>query len=286
MKKFKFLDAVYYAIAARSESQADARRKAKDKGFIQARAARAFVIIQKIRDFKKHEKAEQKKRDCQRISPVVRGAVNGNPLSMQERRRFIRLQFCEAFFTKFPSFHDIKVSFSQDINFPSVSVYKTNLCRYSSRRTYNKIKYNFNIVLPKNYLYNEPRIIVHSGQAFWYVSKKIVKNCIAYKCITMNKTSFLPKYKYIVNRNGIFYTGKTLKDAVKRAFSSATLTLNSKISRSKYALITGACKPGIEKFCYDHNLENAKTVTVRELLSIMNGTEFGYEKFKNTIIGG
>ena len=163
MKKFKFLDAAYYAIASRSASQADARRKAKTLGLVQARAARAFAVIQKIRAFRKDARLEQTRRDCQRIPDVTRWAVNGNPLSMQERRRFIRLQFCGAFFTKFPSFHDINVSFS-DVQFPGISVKKENLGRYSTHCSYNKIKYTFDIVLPKKYLYDKPRIIEHSGQ--------------------------------------------------------------------------------------------------------------------------
>lgn len=285
MKKFKFLDAIYYAIAARSASQADARRMAKAQVLVQARAARAFVIIQKIRAFRKDARLEQTRRDCAAVPSVVRWSVKGNPVCMQERRKNVFQSFCNAFFVKYPSFYKINRKFSA-IDFPVISVEKENGGRYSSRRTYNKAIYKFNIMLPVKYIYSKPNILEFNENVYWYISKKVVKNCLAYKCLVMNKTSFLPEYKYIVNRNGIFYTGKTLKEAVKRAFSSATLTLNSRISRSKYAYITGACKAGIEKFCVSHGLEEVKTVTVRELLSIMDGTEFGYGKFKNAIVEG
>ena len=281
MKNFKFLSFECYAIAARSASQADAKRKAKNHGLVQAHAARAYVVLQKIHDFKKHVSMEQTRRDCRRIPDVVRWAVKGNPLSMQERRRFIRLQFCGAFFTRFPSFHDINVSFS-DVQFPGISVKKENLGRYSTHCSYNKIKYNFDIVLPKKYLYDSPHILEHSGQALWYVSKKIVKNCLAYKCLTMNKRDFSPRYVYIVKRNGATYMGKTLRDAMKRALNSVTLTFNSFISRSMYATITGACNTGIAQFCEMHNITK-KRIKVLELLEIMDGTEYGYHKFIGAI---
>lgn len=282
MKKFKFLDAVYYSIAARSVSQADAKRNAKAQCLVQAHAARAYVVLQKIRAFRKGARLEQTQRDCTAVPSVVRWSVKGNPISMQKRHIFISDKFRQAFFSKLPSFHDIKVSFSHDINFPSVSVYKTSLGRYSSRCAYNKIKYNFNIVLPKNYLYDKPRIIEHSGQTFWYVSKKLVKNCLAYKCLAMNKSDFSPRYVYVVERNGATYIGKTLRDAMKRALNSVTLTFKSFISRSMYATITGACGTGITQFCEKHNITKRR-IKVSELLEIMDGTEYGYQKFIGVI---
>lgn len=67
-----------------------------------------------------------------------------------------------------------------------------------------------------------------------------------------------------------------------RALNSVALAFNSFISRSMYATITGACNTGITQFCEKHNITKRR-IKVSELLEIMDGTEYGYQKFIGVI---
>jgi len=55
------------------------------------------------------------------------------------------------------------------------------------------------------------------------------------------------------------------------------LTLDTEITRTLYAKLTGACKAGIKEFCIKNGLENKKKMKLSELLPFIKN-EYGYEK--------
>jgi hypothetical protein len=93
------------------------------------------------------------------------------------------------------------------------------------------------------------------------------------------------KYYIVYDGSIAYHSEKSVKHAFagyqrkmkKIAFEQTGLTLDTEITRSIYAKITGACKAGIEEFCIKNGLENKKKMKLSELLPFIKN-EYGYEK--------
>jgi hypothetical protein len=101
---------------------------------------------------------------------------------------------------------------------------------------------------------------------------------------------------YVASNGETHYHARSIKQAVKgldrkilgisKKLDNANqkINLDSKITRSKYQALTGACSEGIRQFLKENDLDNKKTITLRELLPILEDKKaFGLNKLQELL---
>lgn len=93
------------------------------------------------------------------------------------------------------------------------------------------------------------------------------------------------------NGSGTAAHGETEREALKalerktkaEERKNRTITLDTVITAADYRRITGACKPGTDAFRFRHGLPENARMTVGELLTILQPSDYGYRKIHEIV---
>lgn len=210
---------------------------------------------------------------------------------------------------RFKNIVNIRENFSSFINFNSIKnnvTYSEENFRYAGRKKYFGIHQNIYFNLNYNNVKNIIDENILSPDDIFTVniiSKRIINDIVIYHIEYIknlkNKQFKIEKCylaKYVVPHENIFdiytykattlyYHAETLKKAykniknklIKRDEKSKTsLTLDTKITKTLYHELTGACFLGIDNFCRTY-LPDRKSIILKDLLPVLKG-QFGYNK--------
>ena len=273
-------------IAAAAETLTEAKRNAKAQGLSQAETARQYKRISERRE---------EKRTFQRI--LRRKAASKLPkITMHDninRRNFRRRAMLRVVNSR------IMPYLWEPADYESVITEGGSLCiEYVSRydghyggrfSSYPKLAWTINVTIPNDFMQHPIRVREIDGIPCLVLQQRTLPDGatmyranIVRPVRTEGFVGFEPCW--IAQANGASYHAEDFKDAYRglqrklkrlgRA-ESIKLTLDSKITRAMYRNLTGACCLGVKQFCEDHGLENRRSITVRELLSIMPEGTFG-----------
>jgi hypothetical protein len=221
-------------------------------------------------------------------------------LSLYEKLQAMKLKrFTEVVTTIHPFlnvYSDLKVSVSGNLEFTTEKLQEWG---YYSR------SYNFPKVTTIAYL-KIPKIVslkdlVYDGIVTLKIHSRSIKNGITLLDATILssvKRDFCEKRVKIVVKGNYSYHAETYSEAigglfdkiqktVKSYFHKNFITLESEITRNLYSELTGACRFGVNEFCIKNNLQDKKSIKLKDLLPLLEESNaYGYESIlkvlKNT----
>lgn len=272
-------------IAAAAETLTEAKRNAKAQGLSQAETARHYKRISERRE---------EKRTLQRI--LLRKAWLSHKSTMHDNIshynfrsramfRVINQRLMPSLW--YPANYQLEISEGKAL---SVEYTSKDCGHYGGNFShYRKLAWTINVTVPHDFMQRPIRVREIDGIPCLVLQQRTLPDGV-----TMYRVNIIRPVRtegfvgfepcWIAQANGASYHAEDFKDAYRglqrklkrlgRA-ESVKLTLDSKITRSMYRNLTGACCLGVKQFCEDHGLENRKSITVRELLSIMPEGTFG-----------
>ena len=273
-------------IAASAETLTEAKRNAKAQGLSQAETARQYKLISERREEKR---TFQRILRCKAASKLPKIVMHDNIDRRNFRRRAMLRVVDQRLmpFLWYPAIYQIEISEGESLCVEYVSRYDGHYGgRFSS---YPKLAWTINVTIPHDFMQHPIRVREIDGIPCLVLQQRTLPDDV-----TMYRANIIRPVRtegfvgfepcWIAQANGVSYHAEDFKDAYRglqrklkrigRA-ESVKLTLDSKITRAMYRTLTGACCLGVKQFCEDHGLENRRSITVRELLSIMPEGTFG-----------
>jgi hypothetical protein len=121
-----------------------------------------------------------------------------------------------------------------------------------------------------------------------YISKRTSGRTIIWKVQICGKT----ESSYVIEKDGVYSHGKTLKEAKASLIFKVTdrdtskyesWNLDTRVSAAdaigSYRAITGACEFGVRNFCERHSIDLNKKFSPREIIQITDG-EYGNQQYR------
>lgn len=273
-------------IAAAAETLTEAERNAKAQGLSQAETARQYKRISERREEKRtHRSALRYKAAIKLPKIVMHDDINRRNFRHRAMLHTVKNQLMP--FLWYPANYQIEISEGESLCIEYVSRYDGHYGgRFSS---YPKLAWTISVTMPKDFMQRPIRVREIDGIPCLVLQKRTLPDGVTmYRAniIRPVRTEGFVRFEpcWIAQANGASYHAEDFKDAymglqrkLKRLgrAESVKLTLDSNITRAMYRNFTGACRLGVKQFCEDHGLENRKSITVRELLSIMPEGTFG-----------
>ena len=273
-------------IAAAAETLTEAKRKAKAQGLSQAETARQYKRISERREEKRASRFALRRKAASKLPQItMHDDINRRNFRRRAMLRTVKNQLMP--FLWYPANYQIEISEGEALCVEYVSrcggYYAGNFSHYQ------KLSWTINVTIPHDFMQRPIRVREIDGIPCLVLQKRTLPDGVAmYRANivrpvrTEGFVGFDPCW--IAQASGASYHAEDFKDAYRglqrklkrlgRA-ESVKLTLDGKITRAKYRNLTGACCLGVKQFCEDHGLENRKSITVRELLSIMPEGTFG-----------
>ena len=273
-------------IAAAAETLTEAKRNAKAQGLSQAETARQYKHISERREEKRTFQSILRRKAASKL-PKTTMHDNINRRNFRRRAMLHTVKNQLMPFLWRPADYSLKISEGESLCIEYISRYDGHYDgRFSS---YPKLAWTINVTVPQDFMLRPIRVREIDGIPCLVLQKRILPDGV-----TMYRANIVRPVRtegfvgfepcWIAQANGASYHAEDFKDAyrglqrkLKRLGRSESieLTLDSKITRAMYRNLTGACCLGVKQFCEDHGLENRKSITVRELLSIMPEGTFG-----------
>ena len=273
-------------IAAAANTLTEAKRNAKAQGLSQAETARQYKRIAERRE-EKHKLGFALRRRAASKLPKITMHDNISRCNFKERaaRRVVNSRIMPYLWE--PADYESVITEGRALCIEYVSqcggYYGGNFSQY------RKLSWTINVTIPQDFMLRPLRVREIDGIPCLVLQQRTLPDGVAmyranivHPVRTEGFVGFEPCW--IAQANGASYHAEDFKDAYRglqrklkrlgRA-ESVKLTLDSKITRSMYRNLTGACCLGVKQFCEDHGLENKKRITVRELLDIMPEGTFG-----------
>ena len=273
-------------IAAAAETLTEAKRNAKAQGLSQAETARQYKRISERREEKRKSQFILRRKAASKLPKIVMHD-NISRRNFRHRAMLHTVKNQLMPFLWYPANYQIEISEGEALCVEYVSrcggYYAGNFSHYQ------KLSWTINITVPHDFMKSPIRVREIDGIPCLVLQKRTLPDGVTmYRAniIRPVRTEGLVGFEpcWIAQANGASYHAEDFKDAYRglqrklkrlgRA-ESVKLTLDSKITRAMYRNLTGACCLGVKQFCEDHGLENRKSITVRELLSIMPEGTFG-----------
>lgn len=273
-------------IAAAAETLTEAKRNAKAHGLSQAETARQYKRISERREEKRKFQFILRRKAASKLPNIVmHDDINRRNFRRRAMLHTVKKQLMPFLWR--PANYSLKISEGESLCIKYVSRYDGHYGgRFSS---YPKLAWTINVTVPHDFMQRPIRVREIDGIPCLVLQKRTLPDdVIMYRANivrpvrTEGFVGFDPCW--IAQANGTSYHAEDFKDAYRglqrklkrlgRA-ESVKLTLDSKITRAMYRNLTGACCLGVKQFCEDHGLENRRSITVRELLSIMPEGTFG-----------
>lgn len=273
-------------IAAAAETLTEAKRNAKEQRLSQAETARQYKRISERRE-EKHKLGFALRRRAASKLPKITMHDNISRRNFRSRAMFRVVDQRLMPFLWYPANYQLEISEGKALSVEYVSRYAGHYGgRFSS---YPKLAWTINVTIPHDFMQHPIRVREIDGIPCLVLQKRTLPDGV-----TMYRANIIRPVRtegfvgfepcWIAQANGASYHAEDFKDAYRglqrklkrigRA-ESVKLTLDSKITRAMYRNLTGACCLGVKQFCEDHGLENRRSITVRELLSIMPEGTFG-----------
>ena len=273
-------------IAAAAETLTEAKRNAREQGISQAETARQYKRIAERREEKMRLIGKIHFRTARNFkSPWLHFNISAQNFRERAARRVVNSQIMPYLWE--PADYESVITEGRALCIEYVSqcggYYGGNFSQY------RKLSWTINITVPHDFMQRPIRVREIDGIPCLVLQQRTLPDGVAmYRAniIRPVRTGGFVGFEpcWIAQANGASYHAEDFKDAYRglqrklkrlgRA-ESVKLTLDSKITRAKYRNLTGACCLGVKQFCEDHGLENRKSITVRELLSIMPDGTFG-----------
>ena len=273
-------------IAAAAETNTEAKRNAKAQGISQAETARQYKRIAERREEKMRLIGKIHFRTARNFkSPWLHFNISAQNFRERATRRVVNSQIMPYLWE--PADYESVITEGEALCVEYVSRYDGHYGgRFSS---YRKLAWTINVTIPHDFMKRPIRVREIDGIPCFVLQKRTLTDGVTmYRANTVRpvRTEGFVGFEpcWIAQANGASYHAEDFKDAywglqrkLKRLgrAESVKLTLDSKITRAMYRNLTGACCLGVKQFCEDHGLENRKSITVRELLSIMPDGTFG-----------
>lgn len=272
-------------IAAAAETLTEAKRNAKAQGLSQAETARQHKRISERREEKRKFQFILRRKAW--LSPKITMHDNIDHYNFRSRAMFRVVDQRLMPFLWYPANYQLEISEGKAL---SVEYTSKDCGHYGGRfSSYPKLAWTINVTIPHDFMQRPIRVREIDGIPCLVLQQRTLPDGVAmyranivHPVRTEGFVGFEPCW--IAQANGASYHAEDFKDAYRglqrklkrlgRA-ESVKLTLDSKITRATYRNLTGACCLGVKQFCEDHGLENRKSITVRELLSIMPEGTFG-----------
>lgn len=273
-------------IAAAAETLTEAKRNAKAQRLSQAETARQYKRISERRE-EKHKLGFALRRRAAIKLPKITMHDNINRRNFRRRAMLHTAKNQLMPFLWYPANYQLEISEGESL----CAEYVSQCGGYYGGRfsSYRKLAWTINVTIPHDFMQRPIRVREIDGIPCLVLQKRILPDGV-----TMYRANIVRPVRtegfvgfepcWIEQANGASYHAEDFKDAYRglqrklkrlgRA-ESVKLTLDSKITRAMYRNLTGACCLGVKQFCEDHGLENRKSITVRELLSIMPEGTFG-----------
>lgn len=273
-------------IAAAAETLTEAKRNAKAQGLSQAETARQYKRISERREEKRKSQFILRRKAASKLPKIV---MHDNISRRNFRRRAMFRVVDQRLmpFLWYPANYQLEISEGKAL---SVEYTSKDCGHYGGRfSSYPKLAWTINVTIPQDFMQHPIRVREIDGIPCLVLQKRTLPDGV-----TMYRANIIRPVRtegfvgfepcWIAQANGASYHAEDFKDAYRglqrklkrlgRA-ESVKLILDSKITRAMYRNLTGACCLGVKQFCEDHGLENRKSITVRELLSIMPEGTFG-----------
>ena len=272
-------------IAAAAETLTEAKRNAKAQGLSQAETARQYKRIAERREEKRKFQFILRRKAW--LSPKITMHDNIDHYNFRSRAMFRVVDQRLMPFLWYPANYQLEISEGKAL---SVEYTSKDCGHYGGRfSSYPKLAWTINVTIPQDFMQRPIRVREIDGIPCLVLQQRTLPDGV-----TMYRANIIRPVRtegfvgfdpcWIAQASGASYHAEDFKDAYRglqrklkrlgRA-ESVKLTLDSKITRAKYRNLTGACCLGVKQFCEDHGLENRKSITVRELLSIMPDGTFG-----------
>lgn len=273
-------------IAAAAETLTEAKRNAKAQGLSQAETARQYKRISERREEKRAFQAILRRKAASKLPKItMHDNISRSDFKERAARRVVNSQIMPYLWE--PADYESVITGGESLCIEYVSqcggYYGGNFSHYP------KLAWTINVTIPHDFMQHPIRVREIDGIPCLVLQKRTLPDGV-----TMYRTNIIRTVRtegfvwfdpcWIAQANGASYHAEDFKDAYRglqrklkrlgRA-ESVKLTLDSKITRSMYRNLTGACCLGVKQFCEDHGLENKKRITVRELLDIMPEGTFG-----------
>ena len=273
-------------IAAAAETLTEAKRNAREQGISQAETARQYKRIAERREEKRASRFALRRKAASKLPQItMHDDINRRNFRRRAMLRTVKNQLMP--FLWYPANYQMEISEGESLCIEYISRYDGHYGgRFSS---YPKLAWTINATIPQDFMQHPIRVREIDGIPCLVLQKRTLPDDV-----TMYRANIIRPVRtegfvgfepcWIAQANGASYHAEDFKDAYRglqhklkrlgRA-ESVKLTLDSKITRAMYRNLTGACCLGVKQFCEDHGLENRKSITVRELLSIMPEGTFG-----------
>ena len=273
-------------IAAAANTLTEAKRNAKAQGLSQAETARQYKRIAERREEKMRLIGKIHFRNARNFkSPWLHFNISAQNFRERAARRVVNSQIMPYLWE--PADYESVITEGESLCIEYISRYDGHYGgRFSS---YPKLAWTINVTIPHDFMQRPIRVREIDGIPCLVLQQRTLPdgvNMVRANIIRPVRTEGFVGFEpcWIAQANGASYHAEDFKDAYRglqrklkrlgRA-ESVKLTLDSKITRSMYRNLTGACCLGVKQFCEDHGLENRKSITVRELLEIMPEGTFG-----------
>lgn len=273
-------------IAAAAETLTEAKRNAKAQGLSHAETARQYKRISERREEKRKFQFILRRKAASKL-PKITMHDNINRRNFRRRAMLHTAKNQLMPFLWCPANYSLKISEGESLCIEYVSqcggYYGGNFSHY------RKLSWTINVTIPHDFMLRPIRVREIDGIPCSVLQKRALPDGV-----TMYRANIIRPVRtegfvgfepcWIAQANGASYHAEDFKDAYRELqrklkrlgrAESGELTLDSKITRAMYRNLTGACCLGVKQFCEDHGLENRRSITVRELLSIMPEGTFG-----------
>ena len=281
-------------IAAAAETLTEAKRNAKAQGLSQAETARQYKRISERREEKRASRFALRRKAASKLPQItMHDDINRRNFRRRAMLRTVKNQLMP--FLWYPANYQMEISEGESLCIEYISRYDGHYGgRFSS---YPKLAWTINVTIPHDFMKRPIRVREIDGIPCLVLQKRTLPDGV-----TMYRANIIRPVRtegfvgfepcWIAQASGASYHAEDFKDAYRglqrklkrlgRA-ESIELILDSKITRAMYRNLTGACCLGVKQFCEDHGLENRKSITVRELLSIMPEGTFGKTVLQKTV---
>ena len=274
-------------VAAVASTLKEAKGNAKAQGISQAETARQYKRISERREEKRAYRFSLRRKARLSLSSKITMHDNINRRNLRYRAMLHVVNKHLMPYLWEPADYELVITEGRSLCIE----YTSRECGHygGAYRHYRKLSWTINITVPHNFMQRPIRVREIDGIPCLVLQNRALSDgvsMIRVNIIRPVRTEGLVKFEpcWIAQANGASYHAEDFKDAYRglqrklkrlgRA-EAVKLTLDSKITRSMYRNLTGACCLGVKQFCEDHGLENKKRITVRELLDIMPKGTFG-----------
>jgi hypothetical protein len=186
----------------------------------------------------------------------------------------------------------IRVSFGSDFSYFVGS--ELNWNGYAKSCRYPKKEYHVHITIPNGHSIPKIEKTYFDGIPNWHCQKiRSIGNTAIYRVVILSEKKGFEKnfqWLFVAESKNFSYHAKTisksirgLKRKIKHNEKLYNLSLDTSITKSDYAKLTGACPAGINQFCNKHGLTGS-SITIRELLPLLEQDKaYGLPKIKKML---